>query len=55
MEGSASKPEKKGQKDILGWSMPSWEKAIWILIVIYIIIIMLVFWYLGWRELGFPL
>jgi hypothetical protein len=55
MEGSASKPVEEGQKVIQGWSMPTWEKATWILIVIYITIILLVFWYLGWKELGFPL
>jgi hypothetical protein len=42
-------------EDVLGPGMPGWEKATWILIVIYIIIVLLVFWFLGWKELGFPL
>jgi hypothetical protein len=48
--------EKPGTaKDVLGPGMPTWEKATWILIAVYIIIVLLVFWYLGWKELGFPL
>jgi hypothetical protein len=35
--------------------MPGWEKATWLLVVVYIIIVLVVFWYLGWKELGFPL
>jgi hypothetical protein len=50
-----STDEPETAKDVLGPGMPAWEKATWILIVVYIIIVLLVFWYLGWKELGFPL
>jgi hypothetical protein len=48
-------PGTPGEEDILGAGMPGWEKATWILIALYIIIVLGVFWYLGWKELGFPL
>lgn len=34
--------------------MPGWERATWALIIIYILIILVVFWFFGWRQLGFP-
>jgi hypothetical protein len=52
MQGSAEEP---GGDEILGPGMPGWEKATWLLVVVYIIIVLVVFWYLGWKELGFPL
>lgn len=50
MDGSDSRED-----NLLGLGMPGWEKATWILIIVYIIIVLLVFWFLGWKELGFPL
>ncbi len=50
MDGSDSRED-----NLLRPGMPGWEKAIWILIIVYIIIVLLVFWFLGWKELGFPL
>ena len=35
-------------------NMPSWEKTTWTLIVVYIIIVLVVFWFLGWKNLPFP-
>jgi hypothetical protein len=55
MPGSAVETGKETGEDVLGPRMPGWEKATWSFIVIYIIIVLLVFWYLGWMELGFPL
>jgi hypothetical protein len=40
---------------ILDKGMPTWEKVTWILIVIYILIVAMIFWVLGWKTLGFPL
>jgi hypothetical protein len=51
-------PGQGGGKEQQGYilnPMPRWEKTVWILLVIYIIIVGLVFWYLGWKNLGFPL
>ncbi len=50
MDGSDSRED-----NLLGPGMPGWEKATWIVIIVYIIIILFVFWFLGWKELGFPL
>ncbi len=55
MAESAGTPGKEPGEDVLGPGMPGWEKTTWILIVVYIVIVLLVFWYLGWKELGFPL
>ena len=55
MDDSAGKSSEEPTEDVLGWRMPAWEKVTWILILVYIVIVLLVFWYLGWKELGFPL
>jgi hypothetical protein len=55
MQAQAGEPGQEPVEDVLGPGMPGWEKATWILIVIYVIIVLVVFWYLGWRQLGFPL
>jgi hypothetical protein len=47
-------PAEKRGDDLLGRGMPGWEKAIWALIAVYVVIVLLVFWYLGWSQLGFP-
>jgi hypothetical protein len=55
MQGTPAEPGIDQEPDVLGPGMPGWEKATWILIVIWIIIVFTVYWYLGWRNLGFPL
>lgn len=34
--------------------MPLWEKVTWILLFVYIIIVVTIYWFLGWSQLGFP-
>jgi hypothetical protein len=55
MQGTPAEPETEQEPDVLGPGMPGWEKAAWILIAIWVIIVFFVYWYLGWRNLGFPL
>jgi hypothetical protein len=55
MQAPGGEPMTEPDEDVLGPGMPGWEKATWILIGIYIIIVLVVFWFLGWKELGFPL
>ncbi len=31
-----------------------WEKAVWVLLLIYFIIVFVVFWLIGWSQLPFP-
>jgi len=31
-----------------------WEKAVWIAIAIFLLIVLAVFWLLGWSQLPFP-
>ena len=31
-----------------------WEKAVWVVIIIYFLIVFWVFWILGWSKLPFP-
>ena len=45
MDGSDSRED-----NLLGPDMPGWEKTTWILIIVYIIIVLLVFWFLGWKA-----
>jgi len=48
---------KKGEEEVreIVKEMPRWEKITWVLLVIYLIIVFVAYWYLGWRVLGFPL
>jgi hypothetical protein len=46
-------PGGKHREDPISPDMPRWEKATWILIILYLIIVLLVFWQLGWSQLGF--
>lgn len=55
MQAPGGEPGNEPVEDVLGRGMPGWEKLTWILIVIYIIIVLVVFWLLGWKEIGFPL
>ncbi len=32
--------------------MPLWEKVIWILLFAFLIIVLVVFWFIGWSHLG---
>jgi hypothetical protein len=34
------------------WDMPLWEKAIWILLFGYLVLVFVVYWVLGWSQLG---
>ncbi len=36
-------------------SIPKWEKTVWITIALYVLVVFLVFFWLGWSRLPFPL
>jgi hypothetical protein len=36
-------------------NMSPWDRVTWPLSIVYIIIVLIVFWLLGWQTLGFPL
>ncbi len=48
-------PEEMKGAYLLGKPMSGWEKATWVLMAFYILIVLVAFWYLGWSQLGFPL
>jgi len=35
--------------------MPGWEKIIWAVIILYLIAVFVVFWFLGFSKLAFPI
>jgi hypothetical protein len=54
MERREDQPEGSPQRGIFK-NMPPWERLTWTLIIVYILIVLIVFWLLGWKGLKFPL
>jgi hypothetical protein len=36
-------------------TIPAWEKVVWLMIALYLLVVFWVFWSLGWSRLPFPL
>ena len=36
-------------------SIPGWEKTVWVMIALYLLIAFMVFVWLGWSRLPFPI